>query len=147
MKTLMAKNTDVTRSWHMIDAKDKILGRLATVIASLLKGKHKTDITPHVDCGDAVIVVNAEKIKVTGNKLEGKLYKRYSGYPGGLRQEPLGHLLERRPTDVLRHAVKGMLPKNKLGTRMLKRLKIYAGDKHPHEAQLKAESKADKKGK
>lgn len=134
--TIMLKKTDVKRTWHLVDAKDKVLGRAATQIASLLKGKHKIALTPHIDMGDGVIVINAEKIKVTGKKMKEKHYKRYSGYPGGLKEEPLEHLLKRRPTDVLRHAVKGMLPKNRIGRKMIKRLKLYKGDKHPHEAQL-----------
>ena len=146
MKTLMVKKADVKRVWHLVDAKDKILGRVATLIASFLKGKHKTNITPHVDMGDAVVVINAEKIRVTGKKLTEKHYKRYSGYPGGLKEEPLESLLVRKPTEVIRHAVKGMLPKNKLGDRMLKRLKVYVGDKHPHQAQF-VKSKDKKDGK
>lgn len=146
MKTLMLKKVDVKRAWHLVDANDKILGRIATQIASLLKGKHRIDITPHIDGGDAVVVINAEKIKVTGKKMEQKHYKRYSGYPGGLKEEPLEHLLARRPTDVLRYAVKGMLPKNKLGRRMIKRLKVYVGDKHLHQAQL-VTAKSKKEGK
>ncbi|MFH1791795.1 MAG: 50S ribosomal protein L13 [Candidatus Omnitrophota bacterium] len=138
MKTMMVNNKGVNRKWHLIDANDRILGRLATEIASLLKGKGKADITPHVDCGDGVVVINAEKISVTGKKMSEKKYKRYSGYPGGLTEEPLEHLLVRRPTQVLMHAVKGMLPKNKLGKSMIGRLKIYAGDKHRQAAQLNA---------
>jgi len=137
----MLKNTDVVRAWHLVDAEDKILGRIATQIASLLKGKHKNNITPHVDIGDGVVVVNAGHIKVTGNKMSEKRYKRYSGYPSGLKEEPLEVLLKRKPTEVIRHAVKGMLPKNKLGSRMLKRLKVYADQKHPHQGQLKEKSK------
>ncbi|NQT22474.1 MAG: 50S ribosomal protein L13 [Candidatus Omnitrophica bacterium] len=147
MKSVMLKNTDVTRAWHLIDAKDKILGRVATQIASLLKGKHKCDITPHIDMGDGVVVINAASIKVTGNKMQEKRYKRYSGYPSGLKEEPMEHLLTRRPTEIIRHAVKGMLPKNKLGSRMLKRLKVYVEDKHPHQRQLKAETSQKSKGK
>lgn len=141
MDTLMIKKTDAKHKWHLVDANDKVLGRLATEIASLLKGKHKADITPHVDSGDGVICINAEKIKVTGKKMSDKKYKRFSGYPGGLHEEPLEHLLARRPADVLRHAVKGMLPKNRLGKLMMKRFKVYAGDKHPHSAQLPKKAK------
>ena len=135
--TLMLKKTDVIRTWHLVDAKDKVLGRTATQIASLLKGKHKKDLTPHIDMGDGVVCINADKIRSTGKKMGQKYYKRYSGYPGGLKEERLEHLLKRKPTDVIRHAVKGMLPKNKLGRYMFKRLKVYVGDKHPHQAQLK----------
>lgn len=135
--TLTLKKTDVTRNWHLVDAKDRILGRIATQIASLLKGKHKKDLTPYIDMGDGVVCINADKIRVTGKKMEQKYYKRYSGYPSGLKEEQLEHLLKRRPADVIRHAVKGMLPKNKLGRHMFKRLKVYAGDRHPHQAQLK----------
>ncbi len=138
MNTLMLKKTDVKRSWHLVDVKDKVLGRIATQIASLLKGKHKRNFTPHIDMGDGVVCINVDKIRVTGKKMEQKYYKRYSGYPSGLREEQLEHLLNRKPTDVIRHAVKGMLPKNKLGRCMLKRLKVYAGDKHPHQAQVKS---------
>lgn len=136
MKTYMAKQAEVKRSWHVVDAKDMVLGRLSTRVAGLLKGKGKVTITPHVDSGDGVVVINAEKIKVTGTKLDNKMYKRYSGYPGGLKEEPMKHLMARRPAEVIRHAVKGMLPKNKLGDCMLYRLKVYAGDSHPHNAQL-----------
>jgi len=146
MQTGMIKKTDVKRKWHLIDANEKILGRVATHIASLLKGKHKATITPHVDGGDAVIVINAAKIRVTGSKMDTKVYKRYSGYPSGLTEEPLKHLLARKPTEIIRHAVKGMLPKNRLGRQMLKRLKAYADDKHPHQAQyaLAKTKKGDK---
>lgn len=132
----MLKNRDVTRTWHLVDVKDKVLGRIATQIASLLKGKHKILLTPHIDMGDGVVCINADKIRITGKKMEQKYYKRYSGYPSGLKEEQLEHLLKRKPTDVIRHAVKGMLPKNKLGRHMFKRLKVYVGDKHPHQAQL-----------
>ncbi|PIQ82115.1 MAG: 50S ribosomal protein L13 [Candidatus Omnitrophica bacterium CG11_big_fil_rev_8_21_14_0_20_64_10] len=135
-KTTQQKPADVRRSWHLIDAEGQILGRLATRIASHLSGKTKPTYTPHVDGGDSVIVVNAEKIKVTGTKLKTKIYQRYSGYPSGLKKEPLEHLLARRPTEVLRHAVAGMLPKNRLGNQMARRLRIYAGPQHPHTGQL-----------
>ncbi len=118
-----------------MDADNKVLGRLATRIAALLKGKHKADFSPHIDMGDGVVVINCEKIRVTGKKSEEKVYKRFSGYPGGLKQEKYESLMKRRPHEILRHAVKGMLPKNKIGRRMIKRLKIYAGDKHLHIAQ------------
>ena len=135
MKTTYLRREDVKRSWHLIDAKDKILGRVATKIATFLMGKDKPSFSPHVDTGAGVVVINCEKIKVTGKKLEQKMYKRFSGYPGGLRQEKMGSLLEKRPQEIVRHAVNGMLPKNKLGRKMIKRLKIYVGDKHPHMAQ------------
>ncbi|MBL7156969.1 MAG: 50S ribosomal protein L13 [Candidatus Omnitrophica bacterium] len=141
MKTTHVKKADVKHAWYLVDARDKILGRLATKIASLLKGKHKPEYSPHVDLGDGVVVINSEKIRVTGKKLQEKQYKRFSGYPGGLKLEPMEHLLKRRPHEVLRHAVSGMLPKNKLGRRMIKRLKVYAGGKHPHTAQVPKEIK------
>ena len=135
MKTYSAKPGELTREWYLVDAEGQILGRLATQIADRLRGKGKPQFTPHVDTGDFVVVVNAEKIAVTGNKLEQKLYYRHSGYPGGLRQRTLGEELERRPTEVLRKAVKGMLPRNRLARRQLTKLKVYAGPEHPHEAQ------------
>ncbi|MGZ4400753.1 MAG: 50S ribosomal protein L13 [Gaiellaceae bacterium] len=135
MKTYSAKPGEVTREWYLVDAEGKTLGRLATQIADTLRGKRKPQYTPHVDTGDFVIVVNAEKIQVTGNKLDQKRYYRHSGYPGGLRSRTLREQLERRPTEVLRVAVKGMLPKNRLAARQLTKLKIYAGPDHPHEAQ------------
>jgi len=133
MKTFMAKEKDIKRIWYLIDAKDKILGRLATKIAKILRGKDKPLYTPHVDTGDNVIVINASKIKVTGKKLKGKIYRFYSGYPGGLKEIPLEELLKKSPTKVLRLAVKRMLPGNPLGRRMLKKLKIYPGENHPHQ--------------
>ena len=141
MKTTYPKIGDVKHEWHIVDANGKILGRLATRIATLLKGKHKRDFSPHIDMGDGVVVVNCEKIMVTGKKPEQKEYKRFSGYPGGLKTEKYESLLKRRPHEILRHAVKGMLPKNKLGRRMIKRLKLYVGDKHPHVAQTPKEIK------
>jgi len=135
MKTYSAKPGEVTREWYLVDAEGKTLGRLATQIADTLRGKRKPQYTPHVDTGDFVIVVNAEKITVTGNKLDQKQYFRHSGYPGGLRSRTLREQLERRPTEVLRVAVKGMLPKNRLAAKQLTKLKIYAGPEHPHEAQ------------
>lgn len=141
MKTSYAKKEDIKRTWYLIDAKDKILGRLATKVASLLKGKHKVLYTPHVDSGDGVVVVNCEKIRVTGKKLAEKMYKRFSGYPSGLKLESLESLLKRRPQEVLRHAVHGMLPKNKLGSKMIKRLKLSVGDDHTHRAQKPKEIK------
>lgn len=141
MKTTYVRQEDVKRTWFIVDAKDRVLGRLATKIASLLKGKHKVTYAPHVDMGDGVVVINSEKIKITGKKPQEKLYKNFSGYPGGLRLEKLESLIKRRPHEVLRHAVNGMLPKNKLGRRMIKRLKVCVGDKHPHMAQEPKEIK------
>ena len=135
MKTYTAKPGEVTREWYLVDADGQTLGRLATLIADTLRGKRKPQYTPHVDTGDFVIVVNAEKIQVTGNKLDQKRYYRHSGYPGGLRSRTLRDQLERRPTEVLRVAVKGMLPKNRLARQQITKLKIYAGPEHPHEAQ------------
>ena len=141
MKTTYTRQEDVKRAWYLVDVNDKVLGRAAAKIASMLKGKHKVDYSPHVDGGDGIVVLNCDKIRVTGKKLQQKLYKRYSGYPGGLKLEKLESLLKRRPEDVLRHAVKGMLPKNKLGRRMIKRLKLHVGDKHSHTAQKPKEIK------
>ena len=135
MKTYSAKPGEITREWYLVDAEGKTLGRLATQIADTLRGKRKPQFTPHVDTGDFVIVVNAEKIQVTGNKLDQKRYYRHSGYPGGIRSRTLREQLDRRPTEVLRVAVKGMLPKNRLARQQITKLKIYAGPQHPHEAQ------------
>jgi large subunit ribosomal protein L13 len=135
MKTYSAKPGEITREWYLVDAEGKTLGRLATQIADTLRGKRKPQYTPHVDTGDFVIVVNAEKIHVTGNKLDQKRYYRHSGYPGGLRSRTLREQLDRRPTEVLRVAVKGMLPKNRLARQQITKLKIYAGPEHPHESQ------------
>ena len=135
MKTYSAKPGEIQRDWYVVDAEGQTLGRLATQIAERLRGKGKPQFTPHVYTGDFVVVVNAEKIAVTGNKLEDKLYYRHSGYPGGLRQRPLREQLDRVPTEVLRKAVRGMLPRNRLGRQQLTKLKIYAGPEHPHAAQ------------
>jgi large subunit ribosomal protein L13 len=135
MKTWTAKPGEVTRRWYVVDAEGQTLGRLATRIADTLRGKDKPEYTPHVDTGDFVVVVNAEKVGVTGKKLDEKVYHRHSGYPGGLRSRSLRDELERRPTEVLRRAVKGMLPRNRLARAQLRKLKIYAGPEHPHEAQ------------
>jgi large subunit ribosomal protein L13 len=135
MKTYSAKKGEISREWYVVDAEGQILGRLATQIADRLRGKGKPEYTPHVDTGDFVVVVNAEKIAVTGNKLDGKKYYRHSGYPGGLKERSLREQLERRPTEVLRKAVKGMLPRNRLARQQITKLKIYAGPDHPHEAQ------------
>jgi large subunit ribosomal protein L13 len=135
VKTYSAKPGEVPRRWWVVDAEGKNLGRLASEIAVVLRGKNKPQYTPHVDTGDFVVVVNAQKIAVTGNKLKGKIYYRHSGYPGGLKSRTLGQMLERRPNEVLRKAVKGMLPKNRLAAKQLGKLKIYAGPEHPHAAQ------------
>jgi large subunit ribosomal protein L13 len=135
LKTYSAKPHEIEKSRYLVDAEGKTLGRLATQIADLLRGKGKPQYTPHVDSGDFVIVVNAEKVHVTGDKLQQKIYYNHSGYPGGLRERTLAEQLKRRPEEVLRKAVKGMLPKNRLAARQLVKLKIYAGPEHPHEAQ------------
>ena len=134
-KTWNAKPGEVARDWYLVDADGQTLGRLATQIADTLRGKRKAQYTPHVDTGDFVVVVNAEKIAVTGQKLDQKMYHRHSGYPGGLRSRTLRQQLERRPEEVLRKAVKGMLPRNRLARAQMTKLKIYAGPDHPHEAQ------------
>lgn len=135
MKTYTAKAQDVERKWYVVDAQGKTLGRLATQIATILRGKHKPIFTPHVDCGDFVIVINAEKVVVTGQKLDQKKYYRHSGYPGGLSEITLRDQLKKFPERAIETAVKGMLPKNKLGRQMFKKLKVYAGPNHPHAAQ------------
>ena len=135
MKTYVATPAKRERNWVLVDASGKTLGRLATRIADALRGKRKPEYTPHIDTGDFVVVVNAEKIAVTGNKRQQKIYYRHSGYPGGLRTRTLEEMLERRPEEVIRLAVKGMLPRNRLGRQQLRKLKVYAGPEHPHEAQ------------
>jgi large subunit ribosomal protein L13 len=135
MKTFNAKKQDVERRWYVVDAEGETLGRLAVRIADALRGKRKPEYTPHVDTGDFVVVVNAEKIKVTGKKLDQKRYYRHSGYPGGLRSRTLREQLDRRPTEVIRTAVKGMLPRNRLARQQITKLKVYAGPEHPHAAQ------------
>ena len=136
MDTISAKVSELERKWFVADADGKVLGRFASEVAKILRGKHKPIYTPHVDTGDHVVIINAEKIKVTGNnKLEEKVYTRFSGYPGGLKKRPLKRVLETQPTYVLQHAIKGMLPKNRLGRKMLKKVRIYAGSDHPHESQ------------
>jgi large subunit ribosomal protein L13 len=135
MKTYNAKPGEVARDWYVVDAQGQTLGRLATQIADTLRGKRKPQYTPHVDTGDFVVVVNAEKVAVTGNKLDQKRYYRHSGYPGGLRSRSLREQLERRPTEVIRTAVRGMLPKNRLARQQLTKLKVYAGPEHPHASQ------------
>ncbi|MBJ7348364.1 MAG: 50S ribosomal protein L13 [Thermoleophilaceae bacterium] len=135
MKTFTATPTTRDRQWVVIDAEGKNLGRLSTQIADLLRGKRKPEYTPHIDTGDFVVIINAGKFVVTGNKLTEKVYYRHTGYPGGLRERTLEEMLERRPEEVIRKAVAGMMPKNRLGRAQLKKLKIYAGSEHPHEAQ------------
>ena len=135
-KSKMAKKETMVRDWYLVDASGKTLGRLATKLATYLRGKHKALYTPHVDCGDFMVVVNAEKIKVTGKKLEQKIYFTHSGYPGGARMVTLEKMQAAKPTKVLEMAVAGMLPKNRLGRQMLKKLRVYSGDKHPHQAKL-----------
>jgi large subunit ribosomal protein L13 len=135
IKTYQATPQDRERDWYVVDAEGKTLGRLATQIADVLRGKRKPTYTPHIDVGDFVIVVNAEKVAVTGNKREDKRYWRHSGYPGGIRFRTLGTMLERRPEEVIRRAVKGMLPRNRLARQQLRKLKVYAGPDHPHRAQ------------
>ncbi len=134
-KTYMAKKGEVERKWYLVDAKDKTLGRLASKIAVILMGKHKPQYTPHVDCGDFVVVINADKVKLTGQKWEKKIYYWHSGYLGGLKSRTAKEMLEKKPEYLIYHAVKGMLPKNNLARRMLKKLKVYAGENHPHQAQ------------
>jgi large subunit ribosomal protein L13 len=135
MRTHSTKPSEIEREWYIVDAEGQTLGRLASEIAKVLRGKHKPIYTPHLDTGDYVIVVNAEKIHVTGRKRDQKMYHHHSGYPGGLTSVTLREQLKRHPTRVIRSAVKGMLPHNRLGRAMLKKLKVYAGDAHPHEAQ------------
>lgn len=135
MPTYSPKINDIERAWHIVDAEGLILGRMATEVARVLRGKHKPDFTPNLDTGDHVIIVNAEKIVLTGSKTTDKQVYRHSGYPGGLRQTSYGRLLETQPAEAVRRTVKGMLPKNRLGRQMLRKLKVYAGPTHPHEAQ------------
>lgn len=135
MKTQFAKKTDIERKWYVVDAKDAVLGRLAVKVATYLRGKNKPISTPNVDTGDFVIVVNAEKVRVTGKKLDDKVYYHHSGYPGGLKAETLRERLAKKPEEVITDAVWGMLPKNRLGRTMLKKLKVYRGSKHLHAAQ------------
>jgi large subunit ribosomal protein L13 len=139
MKTYSTKASDIKREWHVIDASGQTLGRLASEVARLLRGKHKPIYVPHLDTGDYVIVINADKIRVTGNKVEQKLYYRHSGYPGALKSTSLAEMMKTQPTRVIEHAVRGMLPKNPLGRAMFKKLKVYAGPNHPHQAQVKGE--------
>lgn len=136
MDTFFPKEGDLTKKWYVADAEDAVLGRLSAKIAAILRGKHKAIYTPHADAGDFVIVVNAEKVRMTGNKLSQKTYERYSGYPGGLRVVNARTLLATKPEEVIKLSVRGMLPKNALGRKMLKKLKVYKGSEHPHKAQM-----------
>ncbi len=135
-KTYSPKPSDIERQWHVVDATDLPLGRLASEVAQILRGKHKAIYSPHMDCGDFVIVVNADKVAVTSGKSKNKIYYRHSGYPGGIRAETFESLRERRPEAIVERAVRGMLPKNRLGRKMIKKLKVYAGPDHPHQAQM-----------
>ncbi|MBD3379663.1 MAG: 50S ribosomal protein L13 [Candidatus Omnitrophica bacterium] len=134
-KTKMVRREDVDHKWFVVDVKDKVLGRAATTIATLLRGKNRPDFTPHTDLGAGVIVLNCDKVKVTGNKASQKVYKSFSGYPGGQKEVKYNKMIEKKPEHILRHAVKGMLPKNSIGARMIKRLKLYTGTEHGHSAQ------------
>jgi large subunit ribosomal protein L13 len=145
MKTYSARPADIERQWHFIDAADKTLGRLSTQIARLLMGKHKPIFTPSQDTGDFVVVINADKVRVTGNKAKQKLYYRHSGYPGGFKSITLEKTMQNNPTRVIEHAVKGMLPHTRLGARMGKRLRVYAGKTHPHLAQIKTNTEKEAK--
>ena len=135
MKTYHTPMTEVERKWFVVDAENKVLGRLASEIATRLRGKHKPNFSPHMDVGDFIVVVNADKVKLTGNKLDDKIYYRHSGYMGGIKEQTAKEVLAKKPEELIRMAVKGMLPKNKLGRQQLKKLKIYAGSDHPHQAQ------------
>ena len=135
MKSFTATPQDIQRKWYVVDAEGKTLGRLATEVATVLRGKHKPMFTPHMDCGDYVIVINAEKVDVTGKKRKEKIYKSHTGYPGGLREITFEKLQDKKPEEIIRHAVKGMMPKGKLGRQMYKKLKVYAGPEHNHQAQ------------
>lgn len=143
MKTFMEKKENIDRKWYVIDAEGVTLGRLATKVATILKGKHKATYTPHVDCGDFVIVINAEKINLTGNKLNDKMYYNHSGYVGGLRERNAKTMIEKYPEEMIERAVKGMLPKNSLGAQMFKKLFVYAGPEHKQQAQKPIELKVD----
>ena len=140
IKTYSVKASEIERKWHLIDASDKVLGRLATQAAALLLGKHKAMFSRHLDTGDYVVVINAEKVRFTGNKAKQKLYYRHSGYPGGFRSDSLETMMQKDPCRVIEHAVKGMLPHNRLGASMMRRLRVYIGDTHPYLAQTKATS-------
>jgi large subunit ribosomal protein L13 len=144
MKTYAPKASEIERKWHLIDASGQTLGRMSAQIAKLLIGKHKAMFAPNTDTGDFVVVINAVKVKVTGKKMTDKIYYRVSGYPGGIRAVKLGQMLEKHPERVIEHAVRGMLPNSRLGRTMYKKLKVYAGGEHPHEAQLAAVKESDK---
>ncbi|MDD5136229.1 MAG: 50S ribosomal protein L13 [Candidatus Omnitrophica bacterium] len=135
MKTYIAKAKDIQKSWHVVDARDLVLGRLAAKVATILMGKNKVIYSPHQDTGDEVIVINAKFVKTTGNKLGQKTYKRYSAYPGGLKEESMAAVMKKSPERIIIHAVHGMLPKSKLGAKLLKKLRVYPGETHPHQAQ------------
>jgi len=141
VKTYCPKSEEVTRDWLVVDAEGKTLGRVAVEVANVLRGKHKPEYTPHVDCGDFVVVVNAEKIQVSGKKEVQKMYRHHSGFPGGFKEESLAHLRARRPIAILEKAIRGMMPHNRLGDRQFTKLKVYAGAEHPHIAQKPAEMK------
>jgi len=142
MKTYATKARDIERQWHVIDASGKTLGRLTTQIATLLMGKHKPQFAPYLDCGDYVVVLNASKVKITGNKARQKTYYRHSGYPGGLKAVNFEKMLQTHPERIIENAVKGMLPHNRLGNAMFKKLKVYEGDSHPHQAQISSSKAA-----
>jgi len=144
MKTYAPKVSEIERKWHLFDANGQTLGRMCSQIARLLIGKHKAMFAPNTDTGDFVVVINATKVRITGKKLTEKVYYRVSGYPGGIRAVKLGDMLEKHPERVIEHAVRGMLPNSRLGRTMYKKLKVYAGDQHPHEAQLAAVKESDK---
>ncbi|HDZ61870.1 MAG TPA: 50S ribosomal protein L13 [Nitrospirae bacterium] len=135
MKTILAKKTDIVRKWHLVDADGQVLGRLASRVASILRGKTKTIYTPNVDTGDFVVIINAAKVRLTGNKLEDKTYYHHSGYPGGIKKKTAKEIMENKPEQLLMSAIHGMLPKNKLGRVQLKKLKVYSGAEHPHQSQ------------
>jgi large subunit ribosomal protein L13 len=135
MKTYSIKKQEVVKKWYLIDAKDQVLGRVASRVAAILRGKHKATYTPHIDMGDNVIIINADKVKLTGTKPQKKMYYRHSGYPGGLKETSFLDMMRKDPTFAMRNAIKGMLPHNRLGRRQLLHVKIYAGENHPHEAQ------------
>ena len=143
MRTYSIKKSEIMRNWHVVDASGQTLGRLASEVAQLLKGKHKPIYSRHMDTGDFVIVINAAKIRVTGNKPTKKIYYRHTGYPGGLKTRTYEQMMEKFPTRVIEHAVKGMLPKNPLGRAMYRKLKVYDGPNHPHQAQIKGQSAAE----
>lgn len=143
MKTTMAKPLEVEHKWYVVDATDQVVGRLATNVAAVLRGKHKPTFTPNVDTGDYVIIVNADKVRLTGNKENKKTYRYHTGFPGGIREIPYAELLEKHPERILEKAIKGMLPHNKLGRQMYKKLKVYAGPEHAHAAQMPEELKFD----